>query len=256
MRGESHRLRIGSRGTTLVGLTLGALIVGLVLLQRSFASAGGAQRHTKIVFDRFIGPGPTIDYDVFVMNPDGSHRQRLTQNPAYDWAPAVSPNGRRIVFGSDRDGDDEIFKMRADGSRQHKLTRNNDADSEPAYSPERQADRLRKRPGRRLRDLQDARRRLTSAQAHPQQRRRRVPQMGSSAQISRAAAGVRTPARTWRPRSSCPHSPVTARIATCRAPVRAGISRLAPLLSYRPVPTRYAPLGCSLGCKSSLSHGA
>jgi Tol biopolymer transport system component len=135
MRGESHRLRIGSRGTTLVGLTLGALIVGLVLLQRSFASAGGAQRHTKIVFDRFIGPGPTIDYDVFVMNPDGSHRQRLTQNPAYDWAPAVSPNGRRIVFGSDRDGDDEIFKMRADGSRQHKLTRNNDADSEPAYSP-------------------------------------------------------------------------------------------------------------------------
>jgi len=137
MRGESHRLRIGWRGTALVGLTLGALIVGLVLLQPRVASGGGAHRHTKIVFDRLIGPGPSSDYDVFVMNPDGSHRQRLTQNPAYDWAPAVSPNGRRIAFGSDRDGDDEIFKMRADGSHQRKLTRNTPAyDQSPSYSPD------------------------------------------------------------------------------------------------------------------------
>ena len=164
MRGESHRLRIGWRGTALVGLILGALMVGLVLLQPRFASGGGVHRETKIVFGRFIANGPPFDYDVFVMDPDGSGRQRLTRNPAYDWAPAVSPNGRRIVFGSDRDGDDEIFKMRADGSGQHRLTRNNDSDSEPPFR-RTAGGSSSKAPGRRLRDLQDARRRLRSAQA-------------------------------------------------------------------------------------------
>ena len=97
-------MRISWRGVSgLLGLSLGVLIVGLLLLQPRFAPAVGAHRHTKIVFDRFIASGPSSDYDVFVMNPDGSHRQRLTQSPAYDWAPAVSPNGRRIVFASDRD---------------------------------------------------------------------------------------------------------------------------------------------------------
>jgi Tol biopolymer transport system component len=135
MRGESDRLRIGWRGTALVGLTLGASFVALVLLQPRVASGGGTPRDTKIVFDRFIANGPPLNYDVFVMDPDGSHRQRLTRDPAYDWAPAVSPSGRRIVFGSDRDGDDEIFKMRADGSGEHRLTANDDSDSEPSYSP-------------------------------------------------------------------------------------------------------------------------
>ena len=122
--------------SALVGLTLGALVVGLVLLRPHVASAGGAHRHTKIAFDRFITSGPSLDYDVFVMNPDGSHRQRLTQNPAYDWAPAVSPNGRRIVFGSDRDGEDEIFVMRSDGSHKLQLTHNTASDELPSFSPD------------------------------------------------------------------------------------------------------------------------
>ena len=42
----------------------------------------------------------------------------------------------RIVFDSNRDGDDEIFTMRSDGSRQRHLTRNDGVnDIEPALSP-------------------------------------------------------------------------------------------------------------------------
>src|SRR5436190_2098297 len=41
----------------------------------------------------------------------------------------------RIVFDSNRDGDDEIFSMRANGTHQHQLTHNTAIDRRPAYSP-------------------------------------------------------------------------------------------------------------------------
>ena len=48
------------------------------------------------------------------MNADGSGATRLTHNIAGDYGPAWSPDGRRIAFDSDRDGDREIYVMNAD----------------------------------------------------------------------------------------------------------------------------------------------
>jgi TolB protein len=61
----------------------------------------------------------------FVMNEDGSNVVQLT-HPAFphnDFQFTLSPDGRRIVFASDRDGDptccdSEMFVMNADGSGQ------------------------------------------------------------------------------------------------------------------------------------------
>ena len=47
------------------------------------------------------------------MRSDGSHKHQLTHNMASEELPSFSPDGRRIVFGSSRDGDAEIFTMRA-----------------------------------------------------------------------------------------------------------------------------------------------
>ena len=51
-------------------------------------------------------------------------------------APAWSPDGRKIAFVSDRDGNSEIYVMNADGSGQRRLTRNPAYDADPAWSPD------------------------------------------------------------------------------------------------------------------------
>ena len=55
---------------------------------------------------------------IWVMNGDGSGKQQLTDAPNLNENPNWSPDGRRIVFDSDRAeaGDLEIYSMGADGT--------------------------------------------------------------------------------------------------------------------------------------------
>jgi Tol biopolymer transport system component len=89
------------------------------------------------------------DYEVFVMNSDGTSPVQLTHNTSTDWEPAWSPDGKKIAFSSDRDETDpectingdlicnsEIYVMNADGTGQTRITTNPAEDDSPAWTPD------------------------------------------------------------------------------------------------------------------------
>jgi len=85
------------------------------------------------------------NWDVFVMNEDGSGIQNLTNHPAiegrhpeYVWPgrPAWTPDRSKIAFTSDRDGNGEVYLMDADGSNQVNLTNHPANDMAPTWSPD------------------------------------------------------------------------------------------------------------------------
>ena len=69
------------------------------------------------------------------MNVDGSEIRRLTDSPMQDIRPRYSPDGKRIVFTSHRDGNYEIYLMHADGSATHRLTDHPERDDYPTWHP-------------------------------------------------------------------------------------------------------------------------
>lgn len=60
--------------------------------------------------------------DIWIMNADGSRRVQLTSTPGIDIFPRVSPDGRYVVFVSDRDGSIRVWRMALDGSGATRLT--------------------------------------------------------------------------------------------------------------------------------------
>ena len=74
---------------------------------------------SKIAF-MSIGRGAT-NWEIWVMNVDGTNPQRLTENGNNDGLPTWSPDGQSIAYVSDQGGVWGIWVMNADGSNQRKV---------------------------------------------------------------------------------------------------------------------------------------
>ncbi len=75
------------------------------------------------------------NWEIYVMNTDGSNVRRLTDHPANDYAPTWSPDGRQLAFASDRDGDFEIYILNvSDGVVTQQVTQNTAQDRWPLWA--------------------------------------------------------------------------------------------------------------------------
>jgi Tol biopolymer transport system component/imidazolonepropionase-like amidohydrolase len=75
--------------------------------------------------------------DLYRVGIAGGKAERVTSGPAFDYAPRYAPDGRTIVFCSDRGGTMNLWLMNADGSQPRALTEEKDAVfSSPSWTPD------------------------------------------------------------------------------------------------------------------------
>ena len=74
--------------------------------------------------------------EIYIMDLDGSNQTNLTNTSVRDYSPQFSPDGSKIVFVSNRDGNEEIYIMDSDGSNQIRLTNNSVYDRRPQLRPQ------------------------------------------------------------------------------------------------------------------------
>lgn len=78
--------------------------------------------------------------EIWIMDGDGKNPAPLTAHPGFDLWPAFSPDGRRVVWMTNRDGDGskfELFVMSSDGSEVKNLSQRPDSsEGHPCISPD------------------------------------------------------------------------------------------------------------------------
>lgn len=76
------------------------------------------------------------DYDIYSAKPDGSGIKPLTATKGYDAEATVSPDGKKIIFTSMRDGDLDLYSMDANGKNVRRLTTELGYDGGAFFSPD------------------------------------------------------------------------------------------------------------------------
>lgn len=75
--------------------------------------------------------------DLWLVNRDGTNNRQLTFNSQSNFSPAVTPDGRHIVFTSTRSGNPGIWRIDIDGGNPLQLTNDPGNEADPTISPDR-----------------------------------------------------------------------------------------------------------------------
>jgi TolB protein len=78
---------------------------------------------------------PDGESSIYEMDLRTRQSRRLTQSAGIDTGPSYSPDGRQIVFESDREGSQQLYVMNSDGSGVRRLSGTEGRYSTPVWSP-------------------------------------------------------------------------------------------------------------------------
>jgi TolB protein len=76
------------------------------------------------------------DYDIYTSKPDGTDIKKMTDTPGYDAEATISPDGKKVIFTSMRDGDLDLYSMDIDGRNVKRLTTELGYDGGAFFSPD------------------------------------------------------------------------------------------------------------------------
>ena len=83
--------------------------------------------------------GKTIAFnymgDIYKVDTKGGEATRLTSNTAYDYNAIWSPDGTKIAFASDRNGNFDIYLMSAEGGSPKRITTNSTKEIPSSFTP-------------------------------------------------------------------------------------------------------------------------
>lgn len=125
--------------------TIGVMLCGALafciarLSQAQSPTPTGAETPKKVLFVSERGAEKQLR--IFTMDADGSHQTGLTTGKAFEFTPALSPNGKQIAFASlagPRDLKTDLYLMAVDGSKCTQLTHSEKFDYAfaPSWSPD------------------------------------------------------------------------------------------------------------------------
>jgi TolB protein len=80
--------------------------------------------------------GPARQQDIFIARTDGSAAQNVTASASEEYHPGWSPDGARLVFTSDREGNAELYSLELSSNELRRLTFNAAQDDRAKYSPD------------------------------------------------------------------------------------------------------------------------
>lgn len=76
------------------------------------------------------------NWEIHLINPDGSEPVNLTQHPMGDIGPVWAPMGNEILFRSNRDGEWDLYLMDANGANVQKVFEELASRSSPSWAPD------------------------------------------------------------------------------------------------------------------------
>src|SRR3954447_25965559 len=95
-----------------------AFAAGLPATEPPTCRAGEGRPTGTIAFASLAPRG----WDLYLTDVETRQTRRLTDHPALDFNAAFAPDGNRIAFVSERDGNAELYTLRADGMELKRLT--------------------------------------------------------------------------------------------------------------------------------------